>query len=370
MSKSFPRSSYKHLCTSKRQYRRRPLRPMLEVRAERTARTVAMANGHLQLAERGHPDAEEYRARAEKMLRCNQQLKLSDKVDEDGNVRTRAKSTYRCNQRNCQNCDADRRLRIIRNIRQIFAELFVRHLGLRLLFLTLTVPNVTGDRLAETIDAMNEAFTRLVRMKRWQNAVVGWLRVLEVTWSAKHGNTHPHFHCLILVNGATYFKGADYIDQPGWKQLWGKAYGVDNPIVDIRAPNPRGSESTFDQAIAQALKYPWKSAEFTEETVEGFRVDPDVLDIFHKAMKGKRTYAFGGLIRDVAKDLKVKNLDGDQLPGEGDHADDWLVDLEAELPLPLPHDDEPLAVRAVRYEQGSLWHRPAYVPDTSKPDKE
>lgn len=370
MSESFPRTSYKHLSIPTRQHRLRPLRPMLDVRAERTARTKAMAQAHLEAAARDPPDAGELRSRAEKMLRCCHQLVLRDTLDENSAVRTKAKAVYRCNLRNCANCEAQRRLRNIRHVEAVFAAALEQRPGLRVLCLTLTVPNVAGDQLSGAVDAMNSAFIRMTRQQLWKKAVAGFLRVLEVTWSAKHQSCHPHYHCLICVDGERYFKGDAYLTQPQWKVLWGTAYGHEHVIVDVRTPKPRSKSTTVDQAVSQALKYPWSGAEFTEETPEGFKVDPDVLQIFHAGLKGKRTYAFGGFLRQVAFGIKTGSADAELLPGEGEVADPYLFDTDEEPALPHIPEDDVIAETPVHYEPGTVWHRPSYQPDKPEPSKE
>lgn len=83
------------------------------------------------------------------------------------------------------------------------------------IFLTLTAPNVIGDKLDDEIKHYNKSFERLMKRKEVKNIVKGYIRKLEITYnsdvSSKSYNTyHPHFHVVIAVN-KTYFKKVIYI---------------------------------------------------------------------------------------------------------------------------------------------------------------
>ena len=81
------------------------------------------------------------------------------------------------------------------------------------IFLTLTAPNVKGDKLEEEIRKYNKSFDKLMKRNEVKNIVKGYIRKLEVTYnsdmsSKSYDTYHPHFHVVIAVN-KTYFKKSD-----------------------------------------------------------------------------------------------------------------------------------------------------------------
>ena len=107
------------------------------------------------------------------------------------------------------------------------------------IFLTLTTPNVKGDKLEEEIINYNKAFKRLMERKEVKKIVKGYVRKLEVTYnsdmsSKSYDTYHPHFHVLIPVK-RSYFTGKRYIKQAEWTSLWKRAMKLDyTPIVHVQ----------------------------------------------------------------------------------------------------------------------------------------
>lgn len=76
--------------------------------------------------------------------------------------------------------------------------------------LTITVPNVRGEVLNETIKKMNKAFTKFHRwfhddkknsFKNRYFKIAGTVKVLEVTVQKTDSNMyHPHFHCITYLD--------------------------------------------------------------------------------------------------------------------------------------------------------------------------
>ncbi|MGY4110017.1 plasmid rolling circle replication initiator protein Rep [Aeribacillus sp. SP014] len=102
------------------------------------------------------------------------------------------------------------------------------------LLLTLTVRNVEGGELRQTISDMMKGFNRLTKYKRFDAAVLGYFRALEITKNHEEHTYHPHFHVLLPVK-KSYFTGKLYISQKDWTSLWKKAMKLDyTPIVHIQ----------------------------------------------------------------------------------------------------------------------------------------
>lgn len=172
------------------------------------------------------------------------------------------------------------------------------------IFVTLTAPNITGEQLSEEIKKYNNAFNRLVKLKKYNLVIKGYIRKLEVTYNnnkrSKSYNTyHPHFHVLISVN-SSYFKGGQYIKRDEWLKDWQELM-QDNSItqVDVRRVQTRNVEM-LDKGILELTKYIAKDSNYLESE--------EVFENFYKGLKGKRQYAFGGDFK-----LAKKLLDEDKL---------------------------------------------------------
>lgn len=160
------------------------------------------------------------------------------------------------------------------------------------IFLTLTAPNVIGDKLDDEIKHYNKSFERLMKRKEVKNIVKGYIRKLEITYnsdvSSKSYNTyHPHFHVVIAVN-KTYFKKSDlYISQQRWLELWQEATG-DSSITQV---DVRKSKSNNLKEVYELAKYSAKDSDYL--------ISRPVFNVFYKALKGKQLIVFSGLFKDA-----------------------------------------------------------------------
>ena len=73
------------------------------------------------------------------------------------------------------------------------------------LFLTLTAPNVPGERLREELDDYAKAFKRFSETKAFEKINVGYIRKLEITYNENRNDYHPHYHLLICVKKNYFF---------------------------------------------------------------------------------------------------------------------------------------------------------------------
>ena len=115
----------------------------------------------------------------------------------------------RCmNNRFCPNCKKFELAKFIHSYGKDFKSLLIKNYNPYLL--TLTVPNVSGEDLRETIDNMNKAFSKFFRLFNepigqgkhgFKDRIIefhGALKVLEITYNKKTNTFHPHFHCMIF----------------------------------------------------------------------------------------------------------------------------------------------------------------------------
>ena len=115
----------------------------------------------------------------------------------------------RCkNTRFCPNCRAFELSKFIHHFGRIYSENIRDNYYPYLL--TLTIPNVRGEELSETITKLYDSFNRFFKAfnqeigqgkKGYKDRLIyfaGGLRVLEITYNSENNTFHPHLHCLIL----------------------------------------------------------------------------------------------------------------------------------------------------------------------------
>ncbi|MCG1598838.1 protein rep [Staphylococcus epidermidis] len=99
----------------------------------------------------------------------------------------------------------------------------------RLIFLTLTTPNVTDRHLEDEIQKYNQSFRRLSNRKHFKSIAKGYVRKLEVTYNVERDDYHPHFHVLVSVNRSYFTDKRYYMSQKEWLNLWRDVTG--NPDI-------------------------------------------------------------------------------------------------------------------------------------------
>jgi plasmid rolling circle replication initiator protein Rep len=169
------------------------------------------------------------------------------------------------------------------------------------IFLTLTVKNVPGEELGETLKKMSEGWNRLFTGRGYKSNFLGWFRAVEVTYNKKDGTYHPHYHVLILA-AKEYFTGRGYKTTEQWSKAWKRAARLDHdPICYVqKVKNKVGAdyETTGRKAYAEVAKYTVKSSDYIQ-------ADPEATDttvrILAQALAGKRLFAYGGVLKLLAK---------------------------------------------------------------------
>lgn len=240
---------------------------------------------------------------------CAEHLKF--KRASDGSLRLF--QMYTCKNKQCAICSWRRSMKYQVQISKIVQEAMIRKTKGRFLFLTLTVENVSGEDLNNELSRLSEAFNRLMKYKKVAKNIFGFLRATEVTRNELMDTYHPHIHVLLFVS-PTYFKNKEnYISQDEWTDLWKKSAKLDYyPIVDVRAIKPK-NEKTSDirSAILETAKYPVKPMELTVESAK-------VVDELQKGLYRKRQIAFGGLFKQIKKELELDDIENGDLINLGD----------------------------------------------------
>lgn len=183
--------------------------------------------------------------------------------------------------------------------------------GYEFLMLTLTIQNVYGDSLSETLDDIMLAFNRMSKYKDFRAAVKGWYRGCEVTHNLNPDSEwfdtfHPHLHVILAVR-KSYFKGRYYIKQEKWFEMWERALQGKH---EIRREDQRINKCYGGyKSIAEACKYTTKSKDIICEN--NWQMTVDTLAILDTALNKRRFIGLGGVLKEIHKKLNLSDIDDD-----------------------------------------------------------
>lgn len=164
------------------------------------------------------------------------------------------------------------------------------------IFLSLTAPNVTGDKLTEEITRYNKAFKKMFERKNIVDINKGYIRKLEITYSRERDDYHPHFHVIIAVNDSYYKKG--FIKQREWLSMWRDVMNAPEITqVDVRKLEKHGE----NKEVLEIATYTAKDNDLL--------LSQEVFDNFYKALKGRQILTYNGLFKDANKLYKQNKLD-------------------------------------------------------------
>jgi len=218
-----------------------------------------------------------------------------------------------CRERLCPMCAYRRSKKIFRQVSDVMNEIEKNSPQLVPVFLTLTLKSCSGKALIETLDIIFQGWYRMTKHRKIQRIVPGWFRALEVTYNKKDNSFHPHIHAILLVD-KTYFTSKDYMQTSDWVQMWRKSLRINyDPVCDIRKV-----KKDKNNAVAEVAKYTVKDNEYITSDEE---LTDKLVGILNKALKSRRLFSFGGLMKETSKNLGIK----DNKVGDGD-----LVHIDGE----------------------------------------
>jgi plasmid rolling circle replication initiator protein Rep len=179
-----------------------------------------------------------------------------------------------CNNRWCLVCNRIRTGKLMNNYYEKFCKIHDAH------FLTLTIPNCSGEILYQEIDFMIKTFRKITqKLKRTKNNQPG-LRKIECTYNSKLDNYHPHFH--IITSSKTQAQEI--------LRLWHYFYcNISMLAQDIRPADPG--------TLKELFKY------FTKIVIRNKKTDKNTyiinckaLNTINESMYMRRVFqSFGGL---------------------------------------------------------------------------
>ena len=130
-------------------------------------------------------------------------------------------------------------------------------------------------------------------MKLFKNAVLGYVRKLEITYNNETKTYHPHFHVLLAVK-KNYFSN-NYIKRDTWLEMWQKAKRDESITqVDVR-------KLDMKKGVAEIAKYSSKDSDYL--------ISQEIFDVMYKALKGRQIITYNGVFKESAKLYKKGDLD-------------------------------------------------------------
>lgn len=231
-------------------------------------------------------------------------LYCSERITQDGQ---RLTAKY-CKNRWCLVCNRIRTGILINKYESKLTALPERH------FVTLTIPNVKGEKLKETIDLMQLQFKRIMEVfKKRKTKIVG-LRKIECTYNIHRKDFHPHFHLVVV--------GAGIAEQI--VKEWLNRF----PDGSIKGQDLRPADN---HSCKELFKY------FTKLLAKDKRqMNPEALNTMFEAMKGIRVFqTLGGFgsasdeaeeVDDDIKDIRAEEY-AELIPEQTEwfwHGSDWV----------------------------------------------
>src|SRR5699024_5483674 len=195
---------------------------------------------------------------------------------------------------------------------KVVAEVIKQKPTVRWLFLTLTVRNVyDGTELNKSLSDMSKGFNRMMKYKKINKNLVGFMRATEVTVNNIDNSYNQHMHVLVCVESTYFYNTENYVNQKQWIQFWKRAMKLAyDPNVKIQSIRPKNKhESNIKSAIDETAKYPIKDADFMTEYDKTKLLR--IADL-QQGLYRKIVISYGSLLTAILKELDLDDAeDGD-----------------------------------------------------------
>lgn len=275
---------------------------------------------------------------------------LAFEVDEETGKKE-FKTAQFCRERVCIMCSWRKSVKMFYELSRVMDRVQKDQPDLKPIFLTLTVRNCTAEELPEMMDRITKGWQRIDAHRRTRSFAKGWFRAIEVTYDGdkiitaerynrsektreyydkqglgvgdinpNYDTYHPHIHALIMVD-KLYFSSKKYMHTTDWVRLWRISCKFDyDPICwvrEVRSDAPKRYKKVKDviadqakrdidkaKAYLEVTKYTIKDTDYLlddeEKTVE-------VVGVLSKSLKGRRLFAYGGILKKINKLLKEED---------------------------------------------------------------
>lgn len=226
----------------------------------------------------------------------------------------RLMKAYFCRCRLCTMCQWRKSLVIFHQVLGLVHAHKECYISDRPLLLTLTVPNVKASELSSCIDRLTRGWKNLSNRKIFKNSIRSWFRALEVTYNEERNDYHPHLHILLIVPKGYFARERGlYIERDKFLSMWQEVTGLSEVIqVDIRAVRKK-KRKAIEAISAEVSKYAVKPDSYIKsfggKGSGKFKVKSEVLEVLHRALRGRRLVAVGGLFTEFRKKLKLDDVE-------------------------------------------------------------
>lgn len=240
------------------------------------------------------------RERSIRMYSCSREI-VAKKCSDCGHIMI--EYVKRCRDRLCPICNWRLSIQRYGQMSQIMTALYNAYPEAAYSLVTLTVRNCKPESLKDQLSGMQKIWGKITPQRWFRKGVIGWARSLEITYNSVSKTFHPHYHILMMgYETAPRDVVSDWIrlcSEAGYTAVT-KAQHVD----DIVTHHTEGA--TLAKSICETFKYMVKSSDIEEMPVS-------VLRCFADAVKGIRLVAYGGKIKEYAKNLDIDmNKDDDE----------------------------------------------------------
>src|SRR5699024_11365345 len=126
---------------------------------------------------------------------------------------------YKCQL--CPKCNSTTSIEDCIKSQKVVAEVIKQKTTVRWLFLTLTVRNVyDSTKLNKSLSDMSKGFNRMMKYKKINKNLVGFMRATEVTVNNIDNSYNQHMHVLVCVESTYFYNTENYVNQKQWIQFW------------------------------------------------------------------------------------------------------------------------------------------------------
>ena len=171
---------------------------------------------------------------------------------------------------------------------------------LAFIFITLTVPNVSREKLREEIECFNKSFKRLFETKEFKAFNKGFIRKLEITYNEERNDYHPHFHLVVAVN-KSYFTSRHYMSKRRLLELWQRA-----------TRNPNITQVDIKPCRMDTIKQVMELATCSAEQGDLYS-SKEVFDGFYEGLFRKKLLVYNGIFKEYKKKIDIGEVDPTQV---------------------------------------------------------
>lgn len=209
-----------------------------------------------------------------------------------------------CDNKFCPICSRNSSLKVALTVEQILEIVGNRY---QPIFVTFTINNPKISRLKSSLKLIYQAFSRMIKTKRWKGSIVGFFRAIEYLGDdTPEGECHPHIHSILLVENDYFYKSSGkFIPTSEFVQMWRKALRVNyDPIVWVESVYDKMKEhNNLSANLASALEV----AKYCTTFADLQKLSDEDFGYLYRATKGARLYAFGGVFKELKTQAMIDN---------------------------------------------------------------